>query len=246
MVCPDLDSQVCILDREHKVVAQLGDGQAANEQLGLVESNREPNLRRDSSSRHMPPFSCVTETYWWPSGCQSGALHSYGESQADSLAHRLLLFGIGAALLLILRWLLIHVAPDGVEHGELGQFVGRFHPLVVHLPSHSYCWFRCWNVQAWFRRWNRVRESAEFVLTIAVIAAFVAAFLGWLLPGAEATKETGNQPHVGRIFVSRRSAPMLACVCWDKRVYGVALLLTLILLAWTADKRRKLTHGEAS
>jgi len=31
------------------------------------------------------------------------------------------------------------------------------------------------------RRWNRVRESAEFVLTIAVIAAFVAAFLGWLL-----------------------------------------------------------------
>src|SRR5437660_9250163 len=29
MVCPDLDSQVCILDREHKVIAQLGDGQTA-------------------------------------------------------------------------------------------------------------------------------------------------------------------------------------------------------------------------
>jgi len=55
-VCPDLDSQVCILDREHKVVAQLGDGQAQTEQLGLVESNREPNLRRDSSSRHMRHF----------------------------------------------------------------------------------------------------------------------------------------------------------------------------------------------
>ncbi len=34
MVCPDLDSQVCVLDRDYKVVAQLGDGQAANGKVG--------------------------------------------------------------------------------------------------------------------------------------------------------------------------------------------------------------------
>ncbi len=34
MVCPDLDSQVCILDREYKVVAQLGDGKASNGEVG--------------------------------------------------------------------------------------------------------------------------------------------------------------------------------------------------------------------
>ena len=34
MVCPDLDSQVCILDRNYKVVAQLGDGQASNGPVG--------------------------------------------------------------------------------------------------------------------------------------------------------------------------------------------------------------------
>jgi hypothetical protein len=33
-VCPDLDSQVCILDRDYKVVAQLGDGKASNGEVG--------------------------------------------------------------------------------------------------------------------------------------------------------------------------------------------------------------------
>lgn len=30
MVCPDLDSQVCLIDRDYRVVVQLGDGQAIN------------------------------------------------------------------------------------------------------------------------------------------------------------------------------------------------------------------------
>lgn len=34
MVCPDLDSQVCILDAEYQVVAQLGDGRAYNGEVG--------------------------------------------------------------------------------------------------------------------------------------------------------------------------------------------------------------------
>lgn len=34
LVCPDLDSQVCLLDREYRVVAQLGDGRFANGALG--------------------------------------------------------------------------------------------------------------------------------------------------------------------------------------------------------------------
>lgn len=34
MICPDLDSQVCVLDRDYRVVAQLGDGQAHNGRVG--------------------------------------------------------------------------------------------------------------------------------------------------------------------------------------------------------------------
>ena len=34
LVCPDLDSQVCVLDRDYRVVAQLGDGKSANGAMG--------------------------------------------------------------------------------------------------------------------------------------------------------------------------------------------------------------------
>ncbi|HYD85290.1 MAG TPA: hypothetical protein VEA63_14590, partial [Opitutus sp.] len=34
MVCPDLDSQVCLLDRDYNVIAQLGDGQSENGKVG--------------------------------------------------------------------------------------------------------------------------------------------------------------------------------------------------------------------
>jgi hypothetical protein len=51
MVCPDLDSQVCILDREHNVIAQLGDGQAANGEVGS---------RRNQSRREFTPGQFIT------------------------------------------------------------------------------------------------------------------------------------------------------------------------------------------
>jgi len=51
MVCPDLDSQVCILDRNYKVVVQLGDGQAANGQVGS---------RRGQSRSQFTPGQFIT------------------------------------------------------------------------------------------------------------------------------------------------------------------------------------------
>ena len=97
------------------------------------------------------------------------------------LRTRLVLFGIGAAFLLILLWPLLHAAPDGLAHGELSQFVGRFHPLVIHLPIAFLLLVPLLECAGSLRRWNRVRESAELVLTLAAITAFVAVFLGWLL-----------------------------------------------------------------
>src|ERR1700688_1010960 len=97
------------------------------------------------------------------------------------LRTRLVLFRIGAAFLLILLWPLLHAAPDGLEHGELNQFVGRFHPLAVHLPIAFLLLVPLLECAGWVCRWNYVLELAEFVLALAVISAFVAVFLGWLL-----------------------------------------------------------------
>jgi uncharacterized membrane protein len=161
------------------------------------------------------------------------------------LRTRLVLFGIGAAFLLILLWLLLHVAPDGLEHGELTQFIGRFHPLVVHLPIAFLLLVPLLECAGLVRRWNRVRESAEFVLTLAVIVAFVAVFLGWLLAWSGGYEGKLVTSHMWGGF--SLAAAVLVCFvlrAWDKRVYAAALLLTLALLAWTSDKGGKLTHGE--
>ena len=40
MLCPDLDSQVCLMDRDWRVIAQLGDGKANNGRYGSRRSQR--------------------------------------------------------------------------------------------------------------------------------------------------------------------------------------------------------------
>jgi len=56
MVCPDLDSQVCILDREYNVVVQLGDGHAAN---GGVGSRRGQSRTEFTPGQFITPHDAV-------------------------------------------------------------------------------------------------------------------------------------------------------------------------------------------
>jgi uncharacterized membrane protein len=161
------------------------------------------------------------------------------------LRTRLAFFGFGVAFLLILLWPLLYAAPDGLEHGELNQFVGRFHPLVVHFPIAFLLLVPLLECAGAVRRWNRVRDSVEFVLTLAVISAFVAVFLGWLLAWSGGYEGRLVTSHMWGGF-SLAFAVLLCSVLrrCDKRVYRAALFATLLLLAWTSDKGGKLTHGE--
>ncbi len=162
------------------------------------------------------------------------------------LRTRLVLFALGSAFLLLILWLILHATPDGLEHGELNQFVGRFHPLIVHFPIAFLLLVPLLELAGSVRRWNRVRDAVEFVLALAVVSAFVAVFLGWLLAWSGGYEGTLVTRHMWGGF-SLAFAVLLCFVlrAWDKRVYGVVLLATLALLAWTSDKGGKLTHGEA-
>jgi sugar lactone lactonase YvrE len=56
MVCPDLDSQVCILDRQHRVVVQLGDGKAEN---GDVGSRRSQSRAQFTPGKFITPHDAI-------------------------------------------------------------------------------------------------------------------------------------------------------------------------------------------
>jgi hypothetical protein len=56
LVCPDLDSQVCILDREYNVVAQLGDGKTNN---GEVGSRRNQTRSQFTPGQFITPHAAI-------------------------------------------------------------------------------------------------------------------------------------------------------------------------------------------
>jgi hypothetical protein len=56
MVCPDLDSQVCLLGRDHQVLAQLGDGKALN---GKVGSRRDQTRDQFTPGKFITPHAAI-------------------------------------------------------------------------------------------------------------------------------------------------------------------------------------------
>jgi hypothetical protein len=56
LVCPDLDSQVCILDRNYNVVVQLGDGKASN---GAVGSRRDQSRSQFTPGQFITPHAAI-------------------------------------------------------------------------------------------------------------------------------------------------------------------------------------------
>src|SRR5260221_11409144 len=97
------------------------------------------------------------------------------------LRSRLVLIAISATLILLLLLALLHAPPDGRERGDLGQFVGRFHPLVVHLPIALLLLVPLLECFGLVRRWSHLRESAGFFLALSPSSRFYAVFFGRIL-----------------------------------------------------------------
>ena len=92
----------------------------------------------------------------------------------------LLLFAF-AGLWIALVFLARQMPPDGHERGNWGQFLGRFHPILVHLPVALLLLVPLMELLAFLPRWAHLRAAAGWVLAVAVVATFAAAFDGWLL-----------------------------------------------------------------
>ena len=162
-----------------------------------------------------------------------------------SARFKLVLCGVGLSTVLVLLFAVLEAPPDGAEHGEWSQFVGRFHPLAVHLPIALVLLVVVLECAGLSRAGKHLQTSAGFVLALAAASALVAVFLGWML-GRSGGYEG---PLVTRHMwggISLAAALVLCCGIrgGNGKLYGVALFATVCLMAWTSDQGGKLTHGE--
>ena len=151
-----------------------------------------------------------------------------------------------ACLTLALLVLPVVFRLDGKPHGDWLQFVGRFHPLAVHLPIGLIVLVPVLEIAGTFR--PGLREAAGFVLGLACVLCLGTLILGYVLAyGSGDTGATVTRHMWGGITLAiGLMLCFLARPVWSSgapRIYPILLGCVLIALLWTAHQGGSLTHG---
>lgn len=137
--------------------------------------------------------------------------------------------------------------PDGSERADWLQFIGGFHPLVVHFPIALFLLVPILEIAGRNVRFAYLRRSVDFVLALATIAAATAAILGWCLARSGGYSGGLITQHMwGGVGLS-----ILCWCCWLLRArlpevgvaYVVALAVGVGLVAWTGYRGGQLSLG---
>ncbi len=158
---------------------------------------------------------------------------------------------VAAGLWATLAFLALRMPPDGREHGNLGQFIGRLHPLLVHGPVALIALVPLMEIAGLRPRWAHLRSAAGWILAIAVVASFAAAFDGWLLAWSGGYRGRDVTRHMwGGVWL----AAACALSCWARSAaargagvrvaYPVLLAFAVGLMMWTGHGGGAISHGD--
>ncbi len=163
-------------------------------------------------------------------------------------SYSILLFLCGG-LTLALCGLMIANPLDGEPKADLLQFVGRFHPTVLHLPIGFILLLAILEVSAMAKRFESLKPAIPLTLTLSIVSVLLAVFTGFLLAYASGANEHLVLEHMEHsIYLAIGLLAMGALkLFWDKKAakatYRVLLGLNLILLAIASHDGGSLTHG---
>ncbi len=148
------------------------------------------------------------------------------------------------AVLILLPWVF---KLDGRTHADWLQFLGRFHPLAVHLPIGLLVLVPLLEIAGAFR--PALREAAGFVLALAFLGCISALTLGYMLAFGGGASGTTVSRHMwgGIVLLIGALLCLLARPGWNGEsalaLYPVLLSAVLIALVWTSHQGSILTHG---
>jgi len=134
---------------------------------------------------------------------------------------------------------------DGKTHADWQQFLGRFHPTVVHLPIGLLLLVPLLELAGRYR--PALLEAAMFILSLSVLSCLLALVLGYLLAYGSGDAGAGVARHMWgaiALTIGALGCALLRSASGGLRsFYPYLLASVLVLLAWTAHQGGSLTHG---
>jgi hypothetical protein len=146
-------------------------------------------------------------------------------------------------LLLLLR----QIPPDGREHGNLGQFLGRFHVLLLHGPLVLLLLVPIFDVIGARPQRAHFRAAAGPLLSLAAFLTFLTALDGWLLAWSGGYRGHDVTLHMwsGAWLAGICGAASLArCGALPREAYPTLLTAAVALMIWTGHTGGSITHGD--
>jgi uncharacterized membrane protein len=124
-------------------------------------------------------------------------------------------------------------------------FLGRFHPLLVHLPIGFLVLLGALEALAWFPRQRHLLTASRTILVLSAVAAVLAAACGWLLAeGGDYDERLLRLHRFTGVAVAVAAVLLLALHArgWLS-IYRVVLLGTVGLTGLASHWGGSLTHG---
>ena len=164
---------------------------------------------------------------------------------SSRLTRALWLSALAFSVALLLLPLVVRL--DGKPHADWQQFLGRFHPLLIHIPIGLIVLVPVLEIAGSFR--PALREAAGFVLVLGFVSCLAAVTLGFLLAYGSGDAGAGVTRHIwgGIALTIGVLICLLARPFWSigtvPHFYPLLLASVVVVLAYAAHQGGSLTHG---
>ena len=131
---------------------------------------------------------------------------------------------------------------------NLIELIGRFHPVLVHLPIGIFVLFIAMDGLSRFEKFSYLSTSIRLILGIGILSALISIVTGYTL----SLEGSNNQDLVDnhQWTAIGTTALFIAYYFFRKKlknnriVHASTLIMLLFMLAWTGHQGGSLTHGE--
>lgn len=132
------------------------------------------------------------------------------------------------------------------------NYIGKFHPVFVHLPIGFLILAAVFDVLSYFQKYTDIKSLVKFILLIGGISAVLACILGWMLASngkfdseiLENHKYTGIITAVFSLVLYLLKSNFFQNILkLSPKIQSGLLLALMLLLAFTGHQGGNLTHG---